>query len=270
VPQEAQAGVSAITASSLSALALKDGRVIAWGESTSVTSTPDEVASGVSAVAVGNGFGLALKEGRVIAWGTNNNGSLEVPAEAESGVTAIAAASTHALALKDGRIITWGNNEHGTSEVPEEAKSGVTAIATGDTFSMALKNGRVIMWGEGKQGILDVPKSAGSGVTQIAAGPFHALAITQDVAAPTMSIRCKVKHREHARWIDCNGTSAGLPEGTTVRPMMRISRTGPWTSFAQRHEASINADGAFTWSMRVPDRPRVWIKFETGSTATNI
>lgn len=270
VPPQAQSGVSAITASSMDALAIKDGSVIAWGQSTAVTSTPDEVASGVSAISVGSGFGLALKEGRVIAWGTNNNGSLDVPAEAESGVTAIAAAFTHALALKGGKVIAWGDNRYGATDVPDEAKTGVTAIATSNTYSMALKDGRVIVWGEGKQGIMDIPKAARSGVTQIAANWFHALAITQDVSTPTMSIRCRIEHRDHHRWMRCHGSTAGLSEGTTVRPMMRLSRNGSWTSFGNRHEASIKAGGGFTWSMRAPDSPRAWIKFETRSTSSNV
>ena len=56
---------------------------------------------------------LALKDGRVLAWGRNDCGQTSVPVEAQSGVTAIAAGGYHSLALKDGRVLAWGSNDSG-------------------------------------------------------------------------------------------------------------------------------------------------------------
>ena len=47
----------------------------------------------MTAIAAGMSHSLALKDGRVIAWGFNDSGQATVPVEAQSGVTAIAAGS---------------------------------------------------------------------------------------------------------------------------------------------------------------------------------
>lgn len=52
--------------------------------------------------------------------------------------------------------------------------------------------------------------------------------------------------------------------------MVRLSKNGPWATLDMRHEVSTKADGRFRWSLQVPDRPRAWIQFETGSTSSNI
>ena len=135
---------------------------------------------------------------------------------------------------------------------------------------MAVKDGKVIVWGQGRKGVTEVPLAARSSVTQVAGGWFHALAITKDVSQPTISIRCRVEFRDHRRWIDCDGTSAGLRAGTAVRPVMRLSENGPWTRLDKRHTAFITADGEFSWSVQVPDRRRAWIRFETGSTRSDV
>ena len=72
---------------------------------------PVAARSGVSAIAAGSDS-LALKNGRVLAWGCGDDpdgdqGQCAVPPAARSGVTAIAAGD-HSLALKNGRVLAWG------------------------------------------------------------------------------------------------------------------------------------------------------------------
>jgi alpha-tubulin suppressor-like RCC1 family protein len=53
----------------------------------------------VTAIASGRYHALALKDGKVIAWGDNGSGQTTVPVEAQSGVTVIASGPGHCLAL---------------------------------------------------------------------------------------------------------------------------------------------------------------------------
>ncbi len=186
-------GVTAISAGEFHSLALKNGRVIAWGDNEDgQTNVPPAAATGVTAISAGESHNLALKNGRVIAWGSNIDflgnyaGQTDVPAKATNGVTAISAGGRHSLALKNGRVIAWGYNEDGQTNVPTAARSGVVAIAAGRYHSLALKNGRVIAWGDSGclfgydsscRGVTDVPTVVTNGVTAIAAGELHNLAL---------------------------------------------------------------------------------------------
>ncbi|MCX6992411.1 MAG: FG-GAP-like repeat-containing protein [Kiritimatiellaeota bacterium] len=170
VPAEALSGVTNIAGGETYSLALKDGKVIAWGASDYV---PAEALSGVSAIACRTLHNLALKDGKVIAWGTNADGQCDVPAEALSGVSAIACGALQSLALKDGKVIVWGTNNYGQCNVPAEALSNVSAIACGEIQSLALKDGKVIAWGATNY----VPAEALSGVSAIACGGYHNLAL---------------------------------------------------------------------------------------------
>ena len=177
VPPEAQSGVSAIAAADWASMALKDGKVLFWGyRGDGIFRVPEEAQSGVDAIA-GHTHYLALKSGKVLAWGNARSEILDVPLEAQSGVTAIAAASGFSLALKDGRVIAWGLKDEQALSVPEEAQSGVTAIAAGNHLALALKQGRVIAWGWSNSGATQVPVEARSGVTEIAAGSAFGLAL---------------------------------------------------------------------------------------------
>ena len=171
IPTEAQSGVTAIAAAWQSALALKNGQVLAWGSTYyGICNLPEETQAGVTAIAGGANHAMALKNGRVLAWGTNEYGQCNVPTGALSGVTAIAGGGTHSVALKNGRVLAWGNNTNGQCTVPTEAQSGVTAIAAGVRHTLALKNGKVLAWGFNGSGECTVPAAAQSGVTAIAAG----------------------------------------------------------------------------------------------------
>ena len=198
VPTAAGRGVTAISASPWFSLALKDGRVLAWGcgpgsFDAGQCSVPAAASSGVTAIAAGTYHNLALKQdGGMIAWGCGgaayaDDGQCTVPLAARSSVTAIAAANSHSLALtQDGSVLAWGcrTQNDGQCSVPAEASSGVTAIAAGANHSVALKqDGSVVAWG--CRGIIDwgdctVPAAAASGVTAISAGPLHDLALKQD------------------------------------------------------------------------------------------
>jgi Calx-beta domain len=63
------------------------------------TRVPLEASSGVDAIAAGYDFSMALKDGKVIAWGGSWAGQATVPPAAQSSVTAIAAGDYHGLAL---------------------------------------------------------------------------------------------------------------------------------------------------------------------------
>jgi hypothetical protein len=74
------------------------------------TIVPETARRGVTAVSAGFAeVSLAIKDGGVIAWGDTDNAVMTVPTEARSGVDAVdARGSYHALALKDGAVIAWG------------------------------------------------------------------------------------------------------------------------------------------------------------------
>ncbi len=183
VPTNVISGCSSISAGYLHSLAVKNGRVYAWGKNDYGQSTvPVAAWSGVTNVAGGGVFSLALKtDGTVLAWGAGLVAT-NIPSSATGGVSQVAAGDWHALALKDGGVIAWGSNGWGQCTVPDELTNGVTAVAAGGVYSMALKNGGVQVFGipasnDYALGIRDVPAAATSGVSAIAAGRWHALAL---------------------------------------------------------------------------------------------
>ena len=145
--------ISAIAGGGDHTLALKNGRVYAWGfNRDGQCNIPGEASSGVSSIASGFYHSIALKDGHVIAWGTNDQGQCRIPTDAQSGVTAIASRYMHNLALKDGHVIAWGYDGYYQCRIPTDAQSGVTAIACGDFHSIALKGDQVIAWGRNSEG----------------------------------------------------------------------------------------------------------------------
>lgn len=180
IPSAATAGVTAIAAAGGSALALRDGGVIAWGQSASIKAVPEAARSGVTAIAC-RGIALAVKDGGVIQWG---NVGAPVPDAAKSGVVAVSVGG-HALALKeDGSVVAWGPSESGTAiQVPQEARSGVTAIAAGGgefdrtSFSLAVKDGKVFGWGGNELGQLSAPED--TDVVAIDAGTVNGMSLTR-------------------------------------------------------------------------------------------
>ena len=98
----------------------------------------------MAAIATGPYHTLALKSGRVIAWGRDFFGETLVPAGALEGVSAIAAGMQTSLAIKDGRIIGWGftdsfGSTYPAGPIPTRAQSGVTSVATNGSFAIALR-----------------------------------------------------------------------------------------------------------------------------------
>ncbi|WP_240686856.1 RCC1 domain-containing protein [Amycolatopsis suaedae] len=153
-------------------LALKDGRVHAWGSTLfGVTEVPAAARSGVVAISSKNLHNLALRnDGSVVSWGNRT----DVPAEARSGVTAVAAGGDHSLALKGGGVIAWGSNRHGQATVPPQARSGVKAIAAGWNHNLVLKeDGTLVAWGYNANCEATLPTPAPSGVVAISAGVEH-------------------------------------------------------------------------------------------------
>lgn len=125
------------------------GGVLAWGKPDyDVTIPPPDALTGVTAVSAGSTTALALKGGAVLAWGANNWGANQIPAAATSGVSQIASGWGHELALKSGKVLAWGNNWYGQTTLPASVSSGVIAISTSNMHSLALKQGGlVVSWG---------------------------------------------------------------------------------------------------------------------------
>jgi len=164
-------------------LAIKDGRVWAWGDnSAGQTNVPSEAQSGMTAIAGGGAFSLALNaEGGVIAWGSDHIVT-NMPGTVTNGVSQISAGVWHALALKDGGVIAWGSNTDNQCDVPLSLTSGVSAVSAGQYYSMALKDGGIEVFGIASTNplagdIRSIPDAATSGVTAISAGLWHGLAL---------------------------------------------------------------------------------------------
>jgi PKD repeat protein len=184
IPDDVKAkGVSAVAAGGEHVLALKNGRVYAWGSiHYAVTSSiPAAVSSGIKAIDAGGYFGMALSSnGTVYVWGdpedagpsVNVADAANIPAAVKAGgVSAIAAGTYHALALKGGAVYAWGENP-AAIEVPAEASSGVEKIAAGDCISLALKSdGSIVAWGDSWVSD-DMPSVAAGGVAELSAGSF--------------------------------------------------------------------------------------------------
>ena len=124
---------------------------------------------------------LALKDGRVHAWGNDASGQCTIPANALSGVTGISAGFGHSVALKNGGVLVWGDNYYSQCDVPSSALTGVVRIAAGGRHTSVLKNnGQVVAWGDNEWKQLNIPPEAtsgGSGIVEIASGSWHALAL---------------------------------------------------------------------------------------------
>ncbi len=167
-------------------MALKDGRVISWGDvgckswSSQINQVAQPELDGVDAITAGDCQAMALRDGEVIAWGSAYmDPALYLPAEVKSGVTAIATSHTVSLAVKGGGVISWGGGTADQRTVPVEALTGVRDVATDQGFSMALKDsGQVITWGRGDgDALIQVPPEAQSGVTAIATNGSQAMAL---------------------------------------------------------------------------------------------
>ena len=180
---------------------------------------------GAISVAAGRNLALALSNGKVLAWGSNEDGQLgngtttesNVPAEVKgltAEATAIAAGGNFALALlQGGNVEAWGGNGGGqlgtgASTGPEmcgELKniacsvkpvavsglSHVAAIAAGKEHSLALlSTGPVMTWGMNTFGQLGSGSSMGPEVCPASFGScstkpveVHNLADTKGVGA---------------------------------------------------------------------------------------
>jgi alpha-tubulin suppressor-like RCC1 family protein len=177
IQDEAKSGVTAITGANGGnsyGLFLKSGGVLQWK---GLAPVPDEARAGIVAISASQ-QALALREdGRVITWGPNLPANLAVPAAAQSGVTAVSAGAGYSLALKDGAVIAWGTNGYGQLDVPYEAQSDVVAISAGVVASMALTaSGKIVVWAYNLYNQLDIPDEAQCGASAISGG-YHCLAL---------------------------------------------------------------------------------------------
>lgn len=137
----------------------------------------DDGSGSFSAEAIACGFdhALALRNGRVYAWGGNADGQLgdgtlaarNRPAllAAPTNVVAIAAGDRYSLAIdSNGKLWAWGSNINGklgdgteigrTMPVQVTGLSNVTAVAASNDFTLALAGGVVHAWGINEVGTL--------------------------------------------------------------------------------------------------------------------
>ncbi|MGA1570038.1 MAG: S8 family serine peptidase, partial [Ilumatobacteraceae bacterium] len=94
--------ITAIAAGMTNSMVLTDsGQVLAWGDAgTGINSVPAELSSGVSAISMSSLHALAIKDGRVYAWGMADFGRATVPANALADVEVIAAGKYFSAALR--------------------------------------------------------------------------------------------------------------------------------------------------------------------------
>jgi len=208
--------VSALAAGSAFGLALREGRVLAWGSNkygqlgdgttansdapVSVAGLPEEAI----AVAAGEAFGLALmRNGTVWSWGRDNYGQLGDGSEGETynstaptqvagleGVKAIAAGGAHAFALlSNGTVVAWGENfggelgigEGGNRDVPTAVKGiaegEALAVAAGYADGMVLTSSHTVKtWGWNALGELGDGSSSYSNVPVAVSGLHEEIA----------------------------------------------------------------------------------------------
>lgn len=153
IPAAARCGVSKIVcAASLPVvLAIKDGELLAWGDSPNsdawglIEAVNDAALTGVDDVAIYDswyyGHAVVLQDGVVSAVGP-----YAVPAEPSSGVSSLASGSQCAFAIKDGAVYGWGDSL--LTNIPAEASSGISALSVSPRSAIAVKDGGVITWGE--------------------------------------------------------------------------------------------------------------------------
>ncbi|MCP9496174.1 MAG: FG-GAP-like repeat-containing protein [Pyrinomonadaceae bacterium MAG19_C2-C3] len=178
--------------------------------------------SGVTAIKTGDKHSLALKDGRVYAWGFNSNGQLGdgtttqrlAPIEVVglTNVIAIGGGASHSVALRgDGTVWVWGTNAAGqvgdntTTRrlTPVQVKGlggvgfleGISAIAADGNHNLAIRqaDGAVIAWGLNTSGQLGNNSSSRTlvpvqvlnltGVSHVAAGANHSLALRSSDSA---------------------------------------------------------------------------------------
>lgn len=176
----------------------------------------------VTQVEGGSGHTLALKQGRVWAWGMNTVGQLgdgtttnrpePVRVLGLENVTSISAGEFHSVALRnDGTVWSWGGNSSGQlgnnsavdSAIPVQVcrlsgatcapLTGIVAVSAGGQHSAALTGaGEVFTWGSNNRFQLGdssslhrlAPVNPVAGlaapIAAIAAGGFHTLALLTD------------------------------------------------------------------------------------------
>ncbi|MDT4891205.1 MAG: trimeric autotransporter adhesin [Pseudonocardiales bacterium] len=183
-------GVSALATGDAGTVGIRNGSVIASGDSIKAVPTHLVDSSPVTAVGVGESFAVALQDGEVSAWGNDpeSYGVLNVPHEAQLNgyIASIAVGRTHALALtKDGYVLAWGDDSNWERRVPPQFRPGgsthVSAIAAGDGVSLAVANGAVTGWGDGPDGgAIFPPPETRSHVVSVAAGRHIYAALRDD------------------------------------------------------------------------------------------
>ncbi len=220
--------------------AVGDGTIIDRYVPVQVMVSPGNPLTGVTALSAA-GHSLAIKDGRVWAWGANNCGQLgdgtwnsrsapyQITNPNLTNVIAVAAGGCHSLVVRaDGTVWAWGGNTNGqlgdgttnwsNSPVAVVGLTGVTSVSAGSNFSMALKtdgaaSGYVWTWGMGDAGQLG-DGSPGIGNQQ-----------TKPIRILSDAIAISAGHSIHALAVKSDGTTwgwgynlYGQVDGGTVSP----------------------------------------------------
>ena len=122
------------------------------------------LSSGVTAISASNNSSLAVQNGGVYFWGGSQTTPVAVPGLG-SGATAVAAGRYHNLAVRNGGVYTWGYNgvgelgdgtttDHYTpAQIDPADLHDIIAVAAGENSSYALSSdGSLWDWGDNTLG----------------------------------------------------------------------------------------------------------------------
>ncbi len=122
--------------------------VIGWGDNTKgrISGAPETMTDLVS-LSVAGDYVLALRrDGRLVAWGDTTY--LQADPPTESGFVDMVAMEKSCFALRsDGTVVGWGVNDYGVLEIPSGLKDIVALSAGSDTVMALRKDGSVVVWG---------------------------------------------------------------------------------------------------------------------------
>ena len=131
---------------------LKDGSVVKPTKSaqSAVSNIPEKAQSGVKAISASTNTVCAIKEdGSVVVWGAVSKGENQIP-EFDSPVVKVEGGRYHYVALlENGKIVSWGSDRYKQCELPSSIKPGeVQDIYVGAFQNYALtKDGKIETWG---------------------------------------------------------------------------------------------------------------------------
>jgi len=190
---------SSISAGFSHVLAIKDGKLYAWGindkgqlgdGTTTDRKTPIQIGSDSTwtFVSAGTDYSLGINNGKLYAWGKNSSAVLgdgtfndrNIPTQigTDSTWTFVSAAANHSLGINNGKLYAWGSNTYGQlgdgtyimKKTPTQigTDSTWTYVSAGENHSLAINNGKLYAWGHSTHGQIGDGTSTVRGIpTQI-------------------------------------------------------------------------------------------------------